>query len=396
MKVLHVNYSDSRGGAGSAVRRLHEAMRKLGVDSRLLAAEVTRPGDGVEAAFSAVELRRIKLRQRWEALLCRFSSLPGNFMPRALNLYETSLIDRINALQPDVVCLHWINGAMVSIEQLPRIEAPVAWVLHDTWPFCGTEHHHRRDDLRFLDGYDDASLEARNFRRKQDSWQHFPDLLIGPSHWITGEAKSSLLFRDRPCVSVPNGLDTGIFRPGDRNRARDLYKIDRKATVIAVGAANLSDPNKGGALLRTTLHELAHRQPITVLAIGAGSFRLRGVPVVRTGWLSSDKELAHAYQTADLFLHTALYDNLPYMPMEAIACGVPVAAFQVGGVPDIVVDEVSGRLAEPGNCTALADAAVDILSDLSYYSPSACEYAASTFASLTTTRRLLSFLEKRK
>ena len=62
-------------------------------------------------------------------------------------------IVRINRENPDVVNLHWINGASSAIWDLPRIHAPVVWTLHDTWPYCATEHYHDNNDLRFVTGY---------------------------------------------------------------------------------------------------------------------------------------------------------------------------------------------------------------------------------------------------
>jgi glycosyltransferase involved in cell wall biosynthesis len=49
--------------------------------------------------------------------------------------------------------------------------------------------------------------------------------------------------------------------------------------------------------------------------------------------------------------------------VEAMACGKPVIASAIGGLPDVVADGVSGLLVEPGNVRALQEALRTLLSD---------------------------------
>lgn len=66
---------------------------------------------------------------------------------------------------------------------------------------------------------------------------------------------------------------------------------------------------------------------------------------------------------ADVLLYPSIADTAPLAVMEALACGVPVVAFRVGGIPDQILEGVSGFLVEPGNAGALAEAAGKLLSD---------------------------------
>ena len=50
--------------------------------------------------------------------------------------------------------MHWIQGEMISIEEIGRIKKPIVWTMHDSWPFCGAEHHpNGLHDLRYVEGY---------------------------------------------------------------------------------------------------------------------------------------------------------------------------------------------------------------------------------------------------
>lgn len=62
------------------------------------------------------------------------------------------------------------------------------------------------------------------------------------------------------------------------------------------------------------------------------------------------------YRAADLFVLASKYDNLPNMLIEAAACGTPLAAFDIGGISDIVIPGRNGFLAPPFDAGALADA----------------------------------------
>jgi glycosyltransferase involved in cell wall biosynthesis len=64
--------------------------------------------------------------------------------------------------------------------------------------------------------------------------------------------------------------------------------------------------------------------------------------------------LALAYSASDVFVLPSFAENMPQMAVEAMACETPVAAFDVGGIPEIVIPGKTGSLAPLGNCNALA------------------------------------------
>jgi glycosyltransferase involved in cell wall biosynthesis len=65
----------------------------------------------------------------------------------------------------------------------------------------------------------------------------------------------------------------------------------------------------------------------------------------------------------DLFVHPSLSDSFPNAVMEAMACGKPVVASRVDGVPELIVDGESGLLVEPGKAAALALAIAELKAD---------------------------------
>ncbi|WP_309492913.1 glycosyltransferase family 4 protein [Candidatus Hecatella orcuttiae] len=84
--------------------------------------------------------------------------------------------------------------------------------------------------------------------------------------------------------------------------------------------------------------------------------------VVFTGYMP-DEELTSAYAAADLFVLPSLFEAFGITLLEAMACGLPIVATKVGGIPHVVLDGQTGLLVEAGDASQLADALVTLLSD---------------------------------
>ena len=80
------------------------------------------------------------------------------------------------------------------------------------------------------------------------------------------------------------------------------------------------------------------------------------------GWVDGS-EKDNLLRESDVFVLPSYYEALPVGVLEAMACGVPVVATSVGGIPDVIEDRVNGLLIEPGQPDALARAIVTILTD---------------------------------
>jgi hypothetical protein len=89
------------------------------------------------------------------------------------------------------------------------------------------------------------------------------------------------------------------------------------------------------------------------------------MPIHYCGYVNSEDSLAQMYAAANLFLLPSLEDNLPNTVLESMSCGTPVLAFDVGGVPDLVTDGVTGRLAPPGDSRALSACLLPLIAQAS-------------------------------
>jgi glycosyltransferase involved in cell wall biosynthesis len=112
-----------------------------------------------------------------------------------------------------------------------------------------------------------------------------------------------------------------------------------------VSAHDLNDRRKGGTILPELLRDLQCRPAVLVL-MGQGSFELDipGIKIVQMGFVASPQTQTEIYSAVDIMLHPAPVDNLPNVIIESLACGTPVVAYPVGGVPEMILPGQTGWL----------------------------------------------------
>jgi glycosyltransferase involved in cell wall biosynthesis len=165
----------------------------------------------------------------------------------------------------------------------------------------------------------------------------------------------------RRVETVPKGVDAGLFRPGGPDVRAALGLGDRRV-VLSVGRLV---PIKNTALLVDAFARL--RQTDTsahLLLVGEGpeqralhdrasQLGIAGA-VTFAGYVPQD-QMAPYYRAADLFALASDFDNSPNVVLEAMACGLPVVATDVGGVAEFVIDDRGGALVRRGDMEAMAD-----------------------------------------
>lgn len=363
MKVLHLSYSDSAGGASKAAFRLHNALRRRGVDSHMLVTQRRTSDPDVS------ELGRVgRFFQRVRSFAV--SHLPsrqsnGAAPPVTPAIFPSFLPKKINANDYDVVHLHWIGGEFLSVEDIGRVRAPIVWTLHDMWAFCGAEHYVDHD--RWREGYSRENRDPREsgfdmnswvWKRKKTAWaRRFQ--IVTPSNWLAECASSSSLLGEMNVFRIPNALDTVTWAPTDRIQARAALGITDDAPLILFGAVNAtSDPRKGFDLLAEALRLLSESIPNLHLAVFGDNNGQGLIPpsidVNYLGHLSDECDLQRVYGASDAFVIPSRLDNLPNTGLEALSCGTPVVGFRIGGMPDIVDHLRNGYLAEPFDAEDLA------------------------------------------
>jgi glycosyltransferase involved in cell wall biosynthesis len=162
---------------------------------------------------------------------------------------------------------------------------------------------------------------------------------------------------------VLNGCDFSIFHPGDRPAARRKLGIDPDAELVTyVGRISLL---KGSAELTEAMIALSASHPrLRVAMIGEGAYKSEmearaSAAGIRDRFLFpgllSSVQIAEWMAAADVFCLPSYSEGCPNVVVEAIACGRPVVATNVGGIPELV-DESCGILIPPRDSRSLAEA----------------------------------------
>jgi len=260
----------------------------------------------------------------------------------------------------------------------------------------------------------------------------------GTAHVIRGIRKSGL---DVPCVVNPHGMeefsgltlrnapnrvlirhlvrtarladcviatDTAMIAPVRRNIAIDAARIlvipnsvdPVRLQALGVGATPTEGysivtvgrlaPNKGYDLLRSALERSDVRECLPIgtrwLHFGDGTERTalerssRGAAIpleVRSH--RSDAEVQHALSVADLFVQPSRYEGSSLTTLEAMAHGRVIVATKVGGIPDKIIDGITGFLAEP-TMEGIGDAIVRARSSTMQTGPNAQQLLVDSFS----------------
>lgn len=378
MRPVLLNTYDLRGGAARAAYRLHRGLREAGVDSRMLVQSKSSDDPYVEGPRSRFETLMGVVRPQ-------FDIMPTYLYPRrGKGVYYPGLlpgnyVSRVRGLNPDIVHLHWVTGGFLSPQALAGFGAPVMWTLHDMWAFTGGCHY---DDgcgryagacgrCPALGSSRDADLSRWVWRQKRRNWAGVPLTVVTPSRWLADCARKSSLFSDARVEVIPNGLDLSVFRTIDKRSARDLLGLPADKHLILFGTLNADgDRRKGFHALKDALRIFREgrerRDDCDVVVVGASrpmSPPDFGMPVHYMGILNDDVTLALLCSAVDVVVVPSIQENLSNSVLEALACGAPCVAFEIGGMPDLIEHQRNGYLAKPFEATDLARGIQWVLED---------------------------------
>jgi glycosyltransferase involved in cell wall biosynthesis len=368
LRIALVHSSDQGGGAEASTLSLHRTLRQLGHSSFLfVGAKYTDDPHVIEIKRHRClpgVLRTVQWLERrngWQYL----------YQPWFRRL------DRLFPQEMDVIHFHSLWGGQhgyADLAGLPRLTRryPALMTLRDQWMLTGHCACPTLNCERWQRGCGqcpDLSIApaiphdgtAFNWRRKHAAIQRSDLRIITVSNWLGDVAGLSPIFSGKEIHTVYNGVDDTVFQPQSKEQARREFGLPEDAVIVMLAGQSVEGTSQDGTgATEYALNALAGSQrTIFLLAVGHSAEKVlsrwgqagRAMP-----FQSDPAQLAKLYAAADIVLVASLWETFGRVPAEAQMCGIPVASFATGGIPEVVEDHVTGLLVPRQHTVALAHA----------------------------------------
>jgi len=395
LRILQINTSDSGGGAAKIAYNIHCTYRTRGYLAQLIVGN--KCTDDPDVVLIANETRRNLWARFWATTSNHFFNTDDrNHIARRLkwfvywlgqpkrileikrgyedfNFPGTWCILDLLAKRPDIIHCHNLHGSYFDLRALPWLsqQAPVILTMHDAWLLSG-HCAHSLDCERWKKGCGecpDLSLAHAikrdasqfNWHRKKSIYSHSKFYVTTPSQWLMDKVQQSMLMDGAVGYRViHNGTDINVFYPGSKQEARKELNIPNNAKVMLFA---------GNGVTRNiwrdykTMHDAfvglagqTNGKKLLFIAVGEDAPKevIENAEIHFVAQQKDQGSMAKYYQAADIFVHAARADTFPNTVLEAMGCGVPVVATAVGGIPEQIVDGITGFLVPEGNAEAMS------------------------------------------
>jgi len=207
-----------------------------------------------------------------------------------------------------------------------------------------------------------------NFNYKKNYIEKSSILPIVCTEWQFIQLSKSSLFTNKSVHKVLLGIDDQLFKPGNKNEAKNFFHLPQDKKIIFFGAVFFDRfRNKGFKELIQALsivkNDFSNSSNIHLAIAGNSTIELSEcLPFKYTflGYLNHE-ELAEAFRAADLFVSPSIEDSGPMMINQSIMSGTPVVAFEMGVAIDLVVSGETGYKAKLNDCKDLANGIMNVL-----------------------------------
>jgi glycosyltransferase involved in cell wall biosynthesis len=358
MRVLIVSTYDIAGGASRSSYRLHQSLLSEGIDSHILVQKKLSNDHSVVEVDSKLERKFAEIRPFIDYFPVRFYKKRTDTLFSPAYFPFSSIIKKINEINPDVVHLQWISGGMLKIKDLANIKAPIVWGLNDMWSFTGGCHYDEHcgryqkscGKCKVLGSSKEKDWSYRLQKQKQKSYSKIKNLtVVGHSKWLADCARNSSVFKDKNVVNMPTPIDIKRFEPLDKNFCRGIFNLPKNKKLILFGAMGPTSDKRKGFIELSEAIDMLDIDNVELIIFGSGKPKVPTELKFKTHYISrinDDISLQILYSAVDVMIVPSIQENLSNIILESLSCATPVVAFDIGGNGDMVKHKYNGYLAK--------------------------------------------------
>lgn len=369
MKIVQLTTSDM-GGAGIAAKQLHLALLNNSTSSVFLSKVKLgpdMPGHQIVKTNNAFADLSGYYRKNQKP---EFEYFSFPFSETDLNKVEA-------VVDSDIIHLHWISDGFIDYKNVFSLNKKFVWTLHDMNPFTGGCHHSDgcnkfENNCNYcyqLEGTVDEYVSGKILNYKKEALSNLKDdqlVVVTPSKWLSDLSKESSILKRFEHVVIPN-----IVQMPDLSMTSEIARqnlgIAKNEFVFLVVAHSVNNVRKGIRVLMEAITQLPDKENITLLVVGEKSgMKFLGIKTIELGFVTNKNKLSEVYNAADVFLLPSLAENFPNTIVEALSCGTPVLASDVGGISE-QINPKNGVLVEANNVSAWTKALKDMISNVGKY-----------------------------
>lgn len=355
LKILLISQSDGLGGASRAAYRIFKCLMAKNLDIKFLVSKkynYDKEITGISKYKKFVQA----IYSRLDRNLCKIVE-PNNHNWKSSAYFGVLKAKYLNSTKFEILNLHWIGHGLISLRQITKITKPVIWTLHDEWLINPISHYSYLDFNRF--GQFSIRLSILNrIRLEREKKKEF---ILGMKNIYFISVSNDL--RDKFITKYPdikekiftilNPVDLKLFYPEE-----DYYDFNRgiKTTPSVLYLGGFKDPRKGGDLLEEAL--LQCKSNFTLVTTGdpySNPKFNKNIEVKSLGKISDIRELRSLYSSSILVVVPSRAEALGQVATEAISCGTPVLSFKIGGLSDVVINNITGATVTPFNTKIFSD-----------------------------------------
>lgn len=368
INVLHIASGNLNQGAARGAYWLHLGILKNGVDSYIL-------NNGVIDGSNYINVINIntssKLSKTINFIKSRLDIYIKKIYPKSrreifsTGLFGYNFLKTKQYKEADIIHMHWINGGMVNINVLNKIDKPIIWTIRDMWPFTGGCHYALHCDnyinkcfqCHFLGSNSNNDLSTYLFNRKKRIYAKSNFTVVGISNWIAKLARESSLFSKINVQMIYNNIDSKRFKPYPKEFARIELGLQTSKKVILVGAINAKNVWKGFQFLKDAMLSLDKNKYVlcTFGKINTADFEEIPQECRHFGFVNDDILLSKIYSASDVFISMSIQEAFGKTVVESMSCKTPVVCFDNSGPGELVDHKINGYLAEASSSRGITE-----------------------------------------